>query len=501
MSGSALTKSSPDVLPGVTGNQRLAAAAGADGAGPQATVGRVFTVGTLRYTAGGLVVLFIWLLWGDFCSTVFQSIFGSFLPLYLHHLRASNTLIAFLATGVGGVMNLLFLPNISMWTDRHRGRWGRRIPFLFWSTPVAALALVGIGYSSEIGAWLQSTGGPLRAFSVAGLTLAVISVLVVLYTLFLMTTNNVYQFLLRDVVPQEVMAWFLALFRVVGVVAGSLFSWYLFRYIVGRPKLLCLGVGLLYVVSFAVICWGVREGRYPPPPPRPERGAIFGTVQSYLRYFRECLSVGIYRNYIFVFVLLITGQTATAPFMVLFGIKTLRIGVGDYGKILALSTLASGVVYLPMGYLCKHFHPMRVTLASVVLTAVGPAAAFFFVWNRAGWLAYSVATMLPAVGWALGSFAVMMMLFPAEEFGKFSSSLMAIGWGSLALTSYLVGAFMNFFGGNYRMVLLVSLVCYAAAIVPMVQVYRGWKRHGGPDNYIPPLPKAMRRSRLPVVGE
>src|SRR5688500_15202989 len=88
---------------------------------------KTYRAGTLRYTFGGVAVLFGWLLWGDFCFTIFESIFGKFLPLYMKDLQASNTMIGVMTGSIGGIVNVLFLPNISMASDRHRGRWGRRI--------------------------------------------------------------------------------------------------------------------------------------------------------------------------------------------------------------------------------------------------------------------------------------------------------------------------------------------------------------------------------------
>ena len=43
-----------------------------------------FTVGTLFYSKAGLAMLFGWLLWGDFCFTLFETIGGpGILGLYL----------------------------------------------------------------------------------------------------------------------------------------------------------------------------------------------------------------------------------------------------------------------------------------------------------------------------------------------------------------------------------------------------------------------------------
>ena len=455
-------------------------------------------VGALRYSLGALKAVFIWMLWGDFCATIYSVVWNNFLPLYLHDLHASNTLIAFVGSGIGGACNVLLLPNFSIWSDRHRGRWGRRIPFLFWSAPVVALSLIGMGYALDVGSWLHGFG-PLRVFSTTGIALVVVVVMVLAAAISQMILVSIYQFLMRDVVPQEVMAWFLTLFRVVGVVAGSVFSWFFFRYIVAHPKILCVGAGLLFLTSFMLICWRVREGDYPPPPLQLEYGVFRRMRADYLRYFHELFSVPIYRNYVFVFISVLASN-ACSTFAVLFGTKTLGIGADDYGKILAAATAVSGIIYVPIGYLCQHWHAIGVVLISLALMAVGQAALYFFVWNRAGWLVYCVATALPSVGWALGSSVVTMMLFPAEKFGQFSSSLNAIGYGSLVVTSYLVGRCMEPFGDDYRTAFLISFVFFAAAIVPMARVYRGWKRHGGPDNYIPPLPKALRRSRVPVVG-
>jgi predicted MFS family arabinose efflux permease len=328
----------------------------------------------------------------------------------------------------------------------------------------------------------------LHAVSESGIILAIIFLLVVVYDLSLMITNNVFQYLLRDVVPQDVMVSFLAIFRIVGVVAGCLFNWFLFRYVVDHPKILCTGIGASYLAAFALICWRVKEGTYPPVPPRAEPNRISTALKSYGRYFRQCMSIGIYRNYILVYVLWITAAFATVPFVVLFSTKTLGVKVDRYGKILSVATLVGGLAYMLIAYLCKRFHCIRVSLAALVLLAIASAAGLFFVKGETSWLIYNIAITLPMVGWWLGSAAVTMMLFPAEKFGQLSSSLYAIGWGSLALTSYLVGKFIDCVGGDYRMVFLVSLIGYGLAILPMMQVYRGWKQHGGPANYVPPEP-------------
>lgn len=454
--------------------------------------GKIYRVGTLRYTLGGVVVLFLWLLWGDFCFTIFESIFGKFLPLYMKDLQASNTMIGVMAGSVGGVVNVLFLPNISMASDRHRGRWGRRIPFLFWSTPCAVGALVLIGFSSDIGAWLHAALAKLPVrLSVSAVTLALLSAFVVGYHFFNMVLVNIYQCLLRDVVPPELMARFLALFRVVGTVGTFVFSWYLFPHILEHRQALCAGIGLTYLAAFLLMCWRVKEGQYPPPPAR-EKSA--GVAKSFVAYFRESLSVPLYRNYLIMYAMVTAASTCAGPFVTLFARNTLELSMDDIGKVFAWGALGSALTYVPVGYLCDRIAPMRVAMISLASLALAWALGYFVAQDRNSWLVYSVlVAMVPSVGWNLGFNALTMHLFPVEKFGQFSSSLNVFGYGSIIAGNFLAGRFIDLVGGNYRMIFVWSLSWFTLSLVPMGLVYREWRRHGGPKSYVAPLPVISSR--------
>ena len=52
-----------------------------------------YRVGTLSYTTFGLVNLFIWMLWGDFCFSMMELLIPNLLPLYLRMHEAPNWLI------------------------------------------------------------------------------------------------------------------------------------------------------------------------------------------------------------------------------------------------------------------------------------------------------------------------------------------------------------------------------------------------------------------------
>ena len=448
---------------------------------------RIYRAGTLRYTVRGLLILSLWLLWGDFAFTFFESVFGRFIPIYLKDLHASNALIGVMTGSLAGVVNILFLPNISQWSDHTRSRLGRRIPFLLVVAPLTVLALGAVGFAPEIAGWIHDRVlvhlAPSAALSTVILIL--LCALVVFFHFFNMVLVNAYNWLLRDVVPLELMARFLAWFRVVGTAGTFAFLWYVFPYVISHRKEVFLGVGLFYLIAFLLMCGKVKEGEYPPPPPRETRPGLF---KAFTLYFRDCLCLSIYRNFFIVYVLVLVGATCAAPFSVLFTRETLHLDMETIGKIFAWGAAASAVVYFPVGWLSDRFSPLHVTFASLVGLVFISVGACILVSDRHSLLIYTLIYAVPAVAWTLGSMATMMKLFPEERFGQFSSGMNVFGCGALILGNYLIGKCIDLLHSDYRMTYLWSAVLFASAIYPMILVYRDWRRHGGPHAYEAPLP-------------
>ena len=69
---------------GLASMDELAQASGVANTDGAADADGKYRVGTLVYTKAGLFVLFSWLLWGDFCFSLFESVGGpGIIPLYL----------------------------------------------------------------------------------------------------------------------------------------------------------------------------------------------------------------------------------------------------------------------------------------------------------------------------------------------------------------------------------------------------------------------------------
>lgn len=445
---------------------------------------KIYSVGTLQYTSRGLFALFAWLLWGDFAFMFFENIFGKFIPLYLKDLKASNALIGAMAGSIAGVVNILFLPSLSQWSDRCRTRWGRRIPFLAAATPVTVLSLIMMGFAPEIGTWLHSRViqpmAPSASLSVVILTF--LCICAVAFHFFNMVLCGGFNWLLRDVVPLEWMGRFLSWFRIVSTVSAVAFNYFVFPYIISHRREICVGVGLFYMVVFLLMCAKVREGDYPPVSAEEPKAGVFN---SFAGFFRECFSIALYRHYFYAIILAALG-TCSGAFFLLFYRENLGLDMRDMGNFFTAAAVVSALAYLPMGWLCDKFSPIRVAIVAQSGMFAVSILSFFFINDKLSLIIFIIISSIISVGWGLGSATLTMQLFPAEKFGLFSSGTNIFGCGIMIVGNFLVGYFMDLMDSDYRMAYLWSAIS-GLSLLPLLLVYQGWKRHGGPNCYVPPL--------------
>lgn len=453
---------------------------------------KIYTVGTLRYTMGGLVVLFIWMLWGDFCFTLMEAVFPRILPIKLKSIGASNMIIGLLVGTIPGAMNFMITPIVSFKSDRHRGRLGRRIPFLLWPTPFLALFLILLGYGDAIGEWvygaISSTFPQVTNLTV---TLVVIGVLMVCFQFFNMFVASIYYYLFNDVVPEQFLGRFMALFRVVGLAAGIIFNVFIFGKAETHMREIFLAAALLYFVSFMLMCWRVKEGEYPPPPAQEGPPGIITSLKT---YFHECFSHSYY-VYFFLGTALYTMGAASTLFTVFFA-QDIGVSLDQFGKIAGYMGIPSMLLMYPMGWLSDKFHPLRIFLVAKVLLLITTVAAFFFVHDFTSYVVYALVGLPLSVAVVAASLPMYMAILPKERYGQFCSAQAMVNAFMLIVGNVLAGKYMDFMG-DYRYVYMWSAPIYLISVVFLFQVYRGWQRYGGMKNYHPPLTDISAPTAVP----
>jgi Na+/melibiose symporter-like transporter len=458
-----------------------------------------YRAGTLTYTRMGLITLFLWLLWGDFCFTLMEAVIPSVLPLKLKSLAAPNWLLGLFITTIPSTMNFMINPIVSFKSDRYRSKWGRRIPFLFFATPMLTLMLILMAFSDDLGRGLHQIlsiwSDNLNPTTVI---LVLIGILLIAFQFFNMFISSVYYYLFNDVVPKAYLARCMALFRVVGSAAGSLYNLFIYQYAETHMREIFLGAAVLYFVAFMMMCWKVREGNYPPPPENV--GGRTGVLASARTYLTECFTC---RFFWYFFLSNAFWQVATCIgiFNVFLYRDSLGLTLDQLGKIGGTAGIVSTILLFPAGMLSDKIHPLRVMVGAkflITLLAPMPLVYLFFDFYPSQVLTICIVLTcfsLPMnVMYAAAAVPMYMSLLPKDRYGQFCSGDAMVRSFSVIVGGLLAGGFMDLmktiYQGDvfyYRFIPLWTVLFEAISLIFLLLLYRGWKQYGGMKNYIPPI--------------
>ncbi|MFA6961598.1 MAG: MFS transporter [Opitutaceae bacterium] len=423
-------------------------------------------VGTLVYTRRRLGALFVWLLWGDFAWQLKERAAIPVAQLMLKRFGASDFLLSLLVGSLPAAMGMLVGPAVGVRSDRHRGRRGRRIPFLLFSTPFVVAGMVGLAFAPQLGAVLDTALG-VHTLGPAVCRLIAFAAAWSLFEIFTIIANAVFGGLINDVVPASLIGRFFGLFRAVSLIAGVVFNFWLIGHAEEHSQAIFLGIGLLYGAGFMLMCLAVKEGEYPPPPPR-ATGSTFAPLVAYLR---ECFAD---RYYLWVFAAIMLGNLAGAPvnsFSVLYA-KSINMDMSDYGKLLVATYVVSFALSFGLGWLADRFHPLRVGIATLGLYAVvmfwGGVAATDTQQFAVAFIAHGILTG----AFFTGTASIGQRLFPAAKFAQFASASGIVGAFGYMVLPPVIGLTLDHTGHIYRHTFTASGVLAALACLAFAIVYR-----------------------------
>lgn len=449
---------------------------------------RTWSVGTLRYTKGGLVNVFFWMLWGDFCLNLMDSgVWPNVIPLQLGKYGESKEKIGFITGTVVEIMSMVMVVLISTWSDRHRGRLGRRMPFMLYATPPLAAFLIAVGFSPEIAGWLQHTFPALfGGIAIGSLVVGVIATTVIGWKFFDLFPQSVYYYLFADVIPQKLMGTFVALFRVCGTLGVMFFNWKLFPHAVNNPALICSLAGGLYLFAFVMMAIMVREGEYPPPEPVEKGPLIERFIDTSRKYIRECYSMGYYwKFYVFSFCYWI-GLRGFGQFIVFYGKQMTGGDLKLLGRVNNTYAAIQIIVFFLIGPFIDRLHPIRACLGGYVILIASAVAGFLFIH---GFWTYAVFVVLIYATFAViqtAYLALLPRLLPREQYGQFNSANGLLFHFGLMVLLPVCGLVIDRHGNHVVFAWLAGFS--VIALIALYLVFRDWKRFGGDEHYEPPTP-------------
>jgi len=458
----------------------------------------LFHCGTLTYTKPALAVLFFWLLWGDFCYMLMETVTPSIMPLRFKDLGATNTEMGLILGTIPGIVYSLLNPIISFKSDRFRSRWGRRIPFILGSVPFLVICLMILAFGDQVGYWIHGKIGT-EAISANRVAIWTFGVFLVIFTFFNTFVTSVFWYLFNDVVPEHLLARFMSWFRIISLGSAALYNFCIFRFAGTHATQIFIGAAILYGVGFTMMCLNVKEGEYPPPPPYV--GGKVGPIAAIQTFGKECHSHSHYWYlWISVFIGSIGGGVVT--FSLLFSMA-IGLDLAHIGYINGTVSTVVGILILGSGWLADKYHPIRVVVVGGILNllVVLPANLVWIFWHPSPEKAFIVALTI-AVGFGAPVAALqgvwdppmLMRLFPRERYGQFCAThavwraMGGIAGGALA-GGYL-DVMAHFVGREraYFFIPLWQLVFGIPSFIILLKLFKSWKRHGGDASYKPPLP-------------
>ncbi|MFA5205364.1 MAG: MFS transporter [Lentisphaeria bacterium] len=490
---------------------------------------KTYHVGSLTYTRPQLAMVLFWLLWGDFCYMLMESVVPSILPLKFKALGASNMTMALFVTTLPMILNTIFNPIISFKSDRFRSRWGRRIPFLLFTLPMLVVTMLCVGFGDVIGAKVihplvlsMAQWGGLWNTVLGGTTesqvmILTIGVMMVIFSFFNTFANSVFWYLFNDVVPDHLLARFMSWFRLVSAMACALYNWFIFKYAESHMHEIYIGGAILYTVGFGMMCLMVKEGKYSAPPEYTDGQG--GMLAAFKTYGKECFSIEHYW-WVFLTSMAIGASWGIGTFGV-FSSKSIGLDLEQIGHLGGINSLVMSVAILGSGWLADRFHPIRVVLVGFILQTITTPIGFIWVFwhpdpNVVYWfsLVNSLVIGVP-IGALIGVYdpPLFMRTFPRSRYGQYCSanamlrSIAAIigGAGAGIYLDLLKGFFSRpeiqngalkvMYAGQgctgedvaYRLIPLWSWVCTGLATFFMYKLFQSWKSLGGDEHYAPPL--------------
>jgi MFS family permease len=469
--------------------------------------GHVYRVGTLTYTTRTLATLFFWLLWGDVCYMMMESVVPSILPLKFEALGVSNTTIGLLMVTIPSAITAILNPIISVKSDRYRCRWGRRIPFIIYTLPLLVMSLIGLGYADGIGVWLVAHSDGLVHMSAREVAIASIGFFIVAFTCFNSFVGAVFWYLFNDVVPEHLLARFMSLFRLVSMMSTSIYNFFIFQYAGQHAGEIMLGVALLYFFGFGAMCLNVKEGQYKPPPNYVDGST--GVISAVKTFGKECMTLP---HYWLIFLVGIFNALLLSvnAFGIYFS-QSIGLNLTQIGRLNGSVNIAVGLMIPISGWLADRFHPVRIVIAGFLLNAC-LALPFSMIWlfwhpgsNMAFWISMLMSLVLAAPANALIGVLdppLFMMIFPRSRYGQYCSANAMLRAVAYLVGGGLSGAFfdlMDHFMRHkdvYRMIPVWQLLFSIPILVCLVLLYRSWQRYGGDAHYIPPVPGESLDERL-----
>ncbi len=442
-----------------------------------------------HYTLAGLVAAIGWMIFAGAAFTIGESVFPRAMPIQLYKLAVPATYVSIMVTTASMVIMMMVTPFLSYCSDRTRTRWGRRIPYMLVPLLPCCVLLAVLGFSEDIGTHLRAVGGiPSLHLDAPTSIIVVLSVLICLFDFFNTFINIIIFCLIGDVIPPQLLGRFFALFRMVGIGAGTLLNLLAFRYLETATRWIYVASAAVLFFGLLIPCLFLRERKLSPPADTlPHANIFIRFFYAVINYFVQCFSHPIYLSYFAGNAFLRIADAAMFG-SIFFYRRHLGLTVTQLGTVGGIISIAGVILALPLGWLIDKIHPMRAFVIALILL-VPTSALGFFINGYFFYIAYMVLRLIPTHLKDAADLPLTFRLFPVHQYAQFSSANSLIRsiamLGSSLAAAYFLNWTVNTMGyGNkaYAFGFLWLAFFQLLALPCFLITFLLWKKHGA-DNF------------------
>jgi maltose/moltooligosaccharide transporter len=412
---------------------------------------------------------------GFFGISVLWTLYNAYVPIYL---QAGNPTfdapgeVGFgLGAGLTGVVMTLdnvaaffLLPLVGLWSDRIWTRLGRRMPFILVLAPIAIAAFILIPVAvqmipPELSGQVDRLGTPLALYMVA----------IGVFLLAMAGFRTPVIALMPDLTPSPLRSQangVINLMGGVGTLIATLGSGFLYG--MGRIVPFVFG-GVLMAEAVLRLLLFVRE-------PRELEAAAhederLGALRGIKRVSPEARrSLAFLMGAIFCW---FVGYNAVETFLSSYGVSELGMPTGRAPLLMGVASLAFLAFAIPSGYIAARFGRRRTIILGLVVFGVLLVANFFL---RNATLIWPIMA-IGGIGWALVNINSLPMVVDISV----SDADLGVYTGLYYIASQLAavagptinGYIVEWGGGDYNLIFVVTPAFFLLAILCMLRVTRG----------------------------
>ena len=398
---------------------------------------------------------------GFFGVSVIWGTYNAFVPLFLaNKFGVRPGYIGFFMT-IDNIAALFIQPAVGAWSDRLRTRIGRRLPFILFGAPIAALAFGFIPLASVLPLFVAST-------------------VTLILSMAIWRTPVVA--LMPDITPSKFRSQANGVINFMGGV-GAIISFLLGSqlYDINQAYPFWLGSALVILAALLVFIF-IREPKVFEENPNAERPNLLKSLKGILQE-EDKSAIRIFLAIMFWFI----AYNAIEAFFTLFANKHLGMAESEGVRLLSQLSLLFVLFALPAGLLGgkigrKNTISIGIVLmgAAMLLMAILPvnvSTHFLFSLPVLGDVpVVGLILMFAGIAWALiniNSLPMVVDLTDAIKIGTYTGLYYLFSTLAAILGPNINGIFVELAGGDYSVIMFIGPVFMLLALVMMIGVKRG----------------------------